>query len=143
MAALRHIAAIRARLLQSTDLVPILALTPDGSPAVYLGHIFNVTEPAFPCITIQQTDGHLGVWAPRVIDPGHILIDCFSKKNNLQPSEMDEFVEAMLHQQADLTSGPNACFKEIRKDGWTTALWDADTRAWRTASRYVIHAFVS
>ena len=145
MAALRHIASIRSRLLQSTDLVPILALTPDNVPAIYTEHIWNVQEPVFPCVTLYQPDANLGVWAPRLIDPGIVQIDCFSKLNNRQPSEMDEFIEGMLHKQESLLNqiSATAQFGEIRKTNWNMALFDQDTRAWRVTTKYLVRVAVS
>lgn len=149
MAALRHIAAIRARLLQSTDLVPILALTPENVPAIYIAHVWDIKEPVFPCVTIYQPDASLGVWGeqgvgvPLAIDPGKITIESFSKLNNRQPSEMDEFIHGMLHKQESLISTASACFKEIRKTNWNMALFDPDTRAWRVTATYVVRVFVS
>ena len=145
MAALRHIAAIRARLLQSTDLVPVLAVTSDGVPAIYLSHIFGVNEAVFPCVTLTQRTGNLGVWVPRIIDPATILIDSFSKANNRQPSEMDEFIEGMLHKQEQLLNqlNLNAQFGEIRKTGWNTSMWDEQTRSWRVTSMYLVRAVVT
>lgn len=143
MAALRHIAAIRSRLLQSTVLVPIVALTPDGTPAIYAANIFDVKEPAFPCVTIYQSEANLAVWAPRMLDPGRVLIECYSKLNNRQSSEMEEDIEAMLHKQEVLTSTVNAQFGEIRKLQWAMSQFDTDTRAWRVTSQYLIRVSVS
>lgn len=149
MAVLRHIAAIRARLLQSTDLVPILATTPEGTAAIYAEHIWSIKEPVFPCVTIYQPDANLGVWGeqgvgvPLAIDPGRLLIESFSKLNNRQPSEMDEFIHGMLHKQESLISTANACFQEIRKTNWNMAQFDPDTRAWRVSAQYLIRVFVS
>lgn len=145
MASLRHIAAIRARLLQSTSLVPLLAVTSDGVPAVYLSHIYGVNEAVFPCVTLSQRSGNMGVWVPRIIDPAYILIDSFSKFNNQQPSDMDEFIEVMLHKQEQQLNllNMNADFGEIRKTNWATSMWDEQTRSWRVTSQYLIRAAVT
>ena len=143
MAALRHLAAIRARLLSSPELVSILATTPDGDPAVYLGNIFAVRESVYPCVTIGQSRASMGVWATRIVDPGYVVIECFSKKDVLEPSTMEELVEGLLHVQKTLVSSANACFHEIRKLDWNTAFWDSDTGAWRCAAMYLVRVSLS
>jgi len=145
MAALRHIAAIRSRLLQSESLVPIVAFTPDNVPAIYASHVWDIKEPAFPCVTIYQAEANLGVWAPRVIDSGRIQIDCYSKLNSRQSNEMEEMVEAMLHTQNIYLNAqnPNAAFAECRKINWGMSMFESDTHAWRTTAMYLIRVFVS
>ncbi len=145
MAALRHIAAIRSRLLQSSDLVSVLALTPDGVPAVYASHIWDVAEPSFPCTTIYQAEANLAVWAPRLLDSGRIQIDCYSKLNSRQSNEMEEMVEAMLHtQNIHLNQqNVNAAFAECRKLSWNMSMFETDVHAWRVTSIYLIRVFVS
>lgn len=145
MSALRHLAAIRARLMSSPELVAILAKTPapDSLPAVYLGNIIDIQEPKYPCIALRQASGMLGVWANRIVDPAQIVIDCLSKKDAFEPSTMEEIVESLLHVQKTLTSGVGACFHEIRKINWDTAFWDSDTGAWRVVTTYLVRVSLS
>lgn len=137
MAALRALAAIRSRLLTSPQLVAIVG------DRIYLGHIFDEVEPEFPLITLRQQSGRLASWAPRLLNPARILIDCYSKKDNFEPSTLDELVESMLHLQKTLTSTSETCFHEIRKLDWNTAFRDEDTGAWRMTSQYLIRVSVS
>lgn len=138
--ALRHLAAIRSRLLSSPALVTILAKTPapDSLPAVYLAHIFDTQEPLYPCITLYQADGNRAVWAPKLWDAAQIQMDFFSKNNQFEPSTMAELVEDLLHTDKTRTSSTEACFHEIREVFSNTAFWDGDTNAWRQTVRYLV-----
>lgn len=140
--ALRHLAAIRTRLLSSPTLVAMLATTeaPDNLPAIYLSHIFDVPdhEVAYPCITVAQPDAERAVWAPKLWNPARIQIDCFSKTNQFDPSTMAELVEELLHTDKTRTSTAEACFHEIREVFANTAFWDKDTNAWRQTAIYLV-----
>lgn len=142
MSALRHLAAIRTRLINDPTLVAILGTTPtpDSLPAVYLGSIFDTATPSFPCVTIEQARGNLAVWSPKTVDPAYIVINCYSKKDNYEPSTMEEQIENLLHVHKTAVSTSEACFHEIRKVDWNTAFWDSDTGAWRTTSMYLVRA---
>jgi hypothetical protein len=140
--ALRHLAAIRTRLLTSPALVGIVATTPapDNLPAIYLGHIFDVPEAevAYPCVTLVMPDGNRATWAPRLWNPARVQIDCFSKNNQFEPSTMAELVEELLHTDKTRTSTSEACFHEIREVFSNTAFWDRDTNAWRQTAIYLV-----
>jgi hypothetical protein len=138
--ALRHMAAIRSRLLSSPALVAILARTPapDSLPAIYLSNIFETQEPVYPCITLCQSDGSRAVWAPKLWDPSQIQIDYFSRKDQFEPATMSELAEDLLHNDKTRTSTAEACFHEIREVFSNTAFWDGDTNSWRQTTRYLI-----
>lgn len=134
----RHLAAIRSRLISSPELVSLLATTPAGSPAVYIAHIYDIRSPRYPLITLRQVTANMNVWATRMIDPGRVLLDFFSKNNPEEPLQMEELAESLLHVQKTLTSSNGACFHEIRKVDWSTAIWEGDTGAWRASAVYQI-----
>ena len=142
MAALRHIAAIRSRLLSSPALVAILATTPapDSLPAIFLSSIFDVPdhEVAYPCIALSQTDGPRATWAPKLLNGGRIQIDFFSKLNQFEPATMYELALALLHTDKTRTSTSEACFHEIREVFSNTSYWDKDTNAWRQTAIYLV-----
>jgi len=140
--ALRHLAAIRTRLLSSPELVAILATTPspDNLPAIYLSHIFEVPdyEVAYPCITLTQADGGRATWAPQLWNPARVQIDYFSKTNQFEPAIMAELGEDLLHTDKTRTSTTEACFHEIREVFSNTSFWERDTNAWRQTVIYLV-----
>jgi hypothetical protein len=142
MAALRHLAAIRTRLLSSAALTAVLATTPapDSLPAIYLGNPFEVPtfEVHYPCITIEQPDGERAVWAPKLWNPARVQLDFYSKTDQFQPATMAELVEDLLHSGKTRTSTSEACFHEIREVFSNTAYWDGDTNAWRQTVIYLV-----
>jgi hypothetical protein len=140
--ALRHLAAIRSRLLSSPELTAIVARTPapDSLPAIYLGHIFEVPEAevVYPCVTLSQPDGNRAVWAPSLWDAARVQIDFFSKNNQFEPATMAELAEDLLHTDKTRTSTAEACFHEIREFFSNTSSWDGDTNAWRQTVIYLV-----
>jgi len=142
MAALRHLAAIRTRLLSSPGLVAILAVTPapDSQPAIYLGNVFQNPsfEVHYPCIAIMQADGNRARWAPKLWDPARVQLDFYSKTDQFQPATMAEYAEDLLHMDKTRTSTAEACFHDIAEQFSNTAYWDGDTNAWRQTAIYLV-----
>jgi hypothetical protein len=134
MAALRHLAAIRTRLLTIPGIVSIVG------QEVYVRHIFDTAEPSYPCITLMQATGQHGVWAPRLLDAAQVQIDCFGKGNagEMQVCNLYDFILDALHTQKTMTSTADACFHEIREVFAAVPFWDADTNAWRASMRYLV-----
>lgn len=135
---LRHLAAIRARLIGSPDLV---ALVPTNQ--VYLSSIFAAVEVAYPCIALSQVDGNRGVWAPYVLDPTTVQVDMYAKGDSGQNDVVTiaELVDSLLHFQKQLTSTNSACFAEIRRTWGNTPMWQEDVDAWRMTHRYLVRVF--
>lgn len=134
MAALRHLAAIRTRLLAIPGIVAII-----GSE-VYVRSIFDVAEPTYPCITLMQASGQHGVWAPRLLDAAQVQIDCFAKGDagQMQVVNLYDLILDSLHTHKTATSTADACFHEIREVFAAVPVWDADTNAWRASMRYLV-----
>jgi hypothetical protein len=137
--ALRHLAAIRSRLLSSPELA-ILARTPapDSLPAIYLATFLTRRKPRLSVHYPVSADGNRAVWAPKLWDAAQIQIDFFSKNNQFEPATMAELVEDLLHTDKTRTSTAEACFHEIREVFSNTAFWDGDTNAWRQTVRYLV-----
>jgi hypothetical protein len=134
MAALRHLAAIRTRLLAIPGIVAIV-----GSE-VYVQHIFDIAEATYPCITLMQASGAHGVWAPRLLDGAQVQIDCFAKGDagQMQVINLYDLTVDALHTQKTATSTVDACFHEIREVFAAVPFWDAQTNAWRASMRYLV-----
>jgi len=138
---LRHLAAIRARLLSSPDLVPLLGTYSSGEKAVHLANIFHIQEPVYPLITITEVGGERAVWAPRLLNPVAVQLDFFAKGDAglMTAAQMYDYAVDLLHTDKTRTSSLGACFHEIR-EVWSHAMpfWDDDTNAWHAAARYLV-----
>jgi len=137
-APLRHISAIRDRLIGSPDLV---ALVPANQ--VYLSYIFGPVEVAYPCIALSQVNANRGVWAPYVLDPATVQVDIYTKGDTglNDAATIGELVDALLHNQQALTSNNSACVAQIRRIWGNTPIWQEDVDAWRMTFRYNVHVF--
>src|SRR6185437_2662966 len=137
-APLRHISAIRDRLIESPDLV---ALVPAAQ--VYLSYIFGPVEVAYPCIALSQVNANRGVWAPYVLDPATVQVDIYTKGDTglNDAATIGELVDALLHNQQALTSNNSACVAQIRRIWGNTPIWQEDVDAWRMTFRYNVHVF--
>lgn len=131
---LRHLAAIRTRLLAIPGIVSVV-----GSE-VYAQHIFDVAEPTYPCITLMQATGRHGVWAPRLLDGAQVQIDAYAKGDagQMRVCQLYDLILDALHTQKTATSTSEACFHEIRELDAAVPLWDRDTEAWRASMRYLV-----
>lgn len=151
MATLRHLSAIRTRLLTDPNLVSILSKDSNGNPAVHLSHIFDTIEPTYPLITLQQSDGDAPPWGQV---PGgtlygglellecQVMIESFSRFSVDQVSLIDDYIFALLHKREGFISTANATFKECRRNWNKSGTWDGSANFWRSASRYVVKVFL-
>lgn len=137
-APLRHISAIRDRLIGSPDLVALVPAT-----QVYLSYIFGPIEVAYPCIALSQVSSNRGVWAPYVLDPAIVQVDMFTKGDTglRDVATIAELVDSLLHNGQALTSNSGACVAQIRRIWGNTPLWQEDVDAWRMTFRYNVHVF--
>jgi hypothetical protein len=139
MASFKHLAAIRARLLADPTLVGLLG----SGNRVRLAHIMNVEEqPPYPMITMEQMDGNLAVWAPRLID-GKVLLNIFVQTNPEDALDIFEQVVTLLHNQKVACSIGEACFHDIRLVWFsTTATYDQDSNAWRLPMQFWVRVSI-
>lgn len=144
--ALAHLGAIRTRLINDPTVFGLVGKNASGDPAVYVAHIFDVAEPVYPAVTIRQLDGLFAVWAPRLVNPARVQIDCYGKGDSGQMDviTLDDLIFTLLHTDKTNTSGPTACFHEIRKvwgDGPGT--FDDGTQTWHVSSQYLVRVSIS
>jgi hypothetical protein len=135
---LRHLAAVRSRLLSSPDLA---AIVPAGN--IYLSYIFAINQVQYPCIALSQGDGNRGVWVPYVLDPLTMQVDIYAKGDagQMDVLNISELVDSLLHNQKALTSTNSACFAEIRRTWGNSPQWQDDVDAWRITHKYLIRVF--
>lgn len=129
----RHLHAIRVRLLSS----PELSLY---TTKIYIAHIYDVTEPVYPCITVRNTRGTLSTRVPRFTDPGEVEVAIHSQHSEQQALEIEEWCERLLHEQKQHVSTNQCCFVEIRKSHEPITIFDEKTAAWLVSTRYQIRA---
>ncbi|MGH2361089.1 MAG: hypothetical protein ACRDGM_11200 [bacterium] len=136
---LRHVAAIRKRLINDPAL---LSLLQNDNRRVYVRSIRGVTDPKYPLITIWQRTGNQAVWSVKLFDPTHIIIQIYSQKDEDEAYRIQEQTRLLLHTQDLNVSTTECCFHEIREDWSNSAIWDPDTAAWVVAMRYLVRASV-
>lgn len=138
---LAHLGAIRTRLINDPVLFGMVGKNASGDPAIYVAYIFDVAEPVYPAVTIRQLDGKLAVWAPRLIDPCRVQIDHYGKGDTGQNDviSLDDRLIDLLHTDKTHTSGPTACFHEIRRiDSNSPGTFDFNTETWHISSQYLV-----
>lgn len=143
---LAHLGAIRTRLIDSPEFFSLVGKNGSGDPAVYVAHIFDVAEPVYPAVTIRQLDGLYAVWAPRLINPARVQIDCYGKGDTglMDAITLDDLLIDLLHTDKTRTSGPTACFHEIRRIwGDSPGTFDDGTQAWHVSSQYLVRVSTS
>lgn len=138
---LAHLGAIRTRLINDPVLFGLIGKNAFGDPAVYVSHIHDVNEPVYPAITLRQLQAHLAVWAPRLIDPARVQIDIYSKGDTgkMDVINLEDRLIDLLHTDKTQTSGPTACFHEIRQlNTDSPGNFDYDTEAWHISLQYLV-----
>ncbi len=133
---LRHIAAVRGRLINDPTLSAIVP-----AAQIYMGYQFQASEVVYPCVAIDQSDGNRGVWSVNVLDPASLQIDCYDKNNPTEAGRIASLVATLLHKAEQYVSTSEACFKEIRQTWGNSPMWDDDVNAWRVTLRFLIRVF--
>ena len=136
MAIQRIMAALRARLLSSPELVALIG------DRVQAGELADVAEPVYPLITLNQMDGMLAVWAPRTTNPQRWMVQIHSQKGLHEAFGLGELVTALFHEQKNRTSGSGVCFHQIREIWSHPPVHDQTTNVWSMALQYETRASI-
>lgn len=141
---LRVVAAIRTRLVSSTDLqVFVGSDTASTSARVTLIAPIDTAEPIYPLIVIFLEGEQQATWSPFTYDPGKLYIGCYSRKDQVEALKMEELVRNLLHTQKTAVSSSGACFHEIRKTWGDSGVYHSKSGTWCVSSRYLFRASVT
>lgn len=139
MAGMRHLAAVRARLL--SDAFIAARFRPDQ---IYQCHMADVQEADMPAITIFQKDGKqaCATFAPRMWDPCHLVVQIYSQAANAlgELSDIYERVTVMLHEQCPSVSNSGVTFHQIREIFANSGIYDRATNSWQLTCIYEVRA---
>jgi hypothetical protein len=143
----RPIAAFRQRLLSSAEFAAFVNFLPDGSVdpqggRIYPRHLIDVRQPVYPCVTLYVERGRQGVWAPRIYDPGFMLVQFYSQDDQGETMEMYDVASQLLHNQKTLLSTSDFCCHEVREVMADSGVWLEASSAWQVSARYLFRGSV-
>ncbi len=145
MAALRHLAAIRARLLGIAEIAAKVGDRIYPAEVIAVGaaaEIATEDQPRYPAITFAQVAGRWSVSPEITLDPAVVMLQFYSKVSLTEALDLYELAHDALHNRKQQASSTKFCFADIREVGVAQWQWIPEDSVWQVSARFQLRGSV-